>query len=94
VEAFIPPGGGLTESAIYTVAHRQGTAAIHINQAANNGAWVPLGIFEFGTDSPTNVQLSNRTEDDPKLLRWVGFDAIRWIFVDSCQPAETGSLSG
>jgi membrane protease YdiL (CAAX protease family) len=93
VEAFIPSGGGLTESAFYAINHRQGRTTIRVDQAVNSGAWVTLGIFEFEVGFPSNIQLSNRTEEDPKLLRWVAFDAIRWILIDPCRPTGTDPLS-
>jgi membrane protease YdiL (CAAX protease family) len=84
VEAFIPSGTGLTPSAVYTVNHRSGTTIVVVNQAAVNGTWTALGIFEFAPEISANIQLSNATGDDPKLLRWVGFDAIRWTFKSEC----------
>jgi len=84
VEAFIPAGTGLTPSAAYTVNHRLGTTIVVVNQAAVNGTWTTLGIFEFTPGTSANIQLSNATGDDPKLLRWVGFDAIRWISQAEC----------
>lgn len=93
VDAFIPPGGGLTESAFYTINHRQGKSTIQVDQAANNGAWFALGIFEFEAGFPSNIQLSNQTGDDPKLLRWIAFDAIRWTLINPCQPSAPEPLS-
>jgi membrane protease YdiL (CAAX protease family) len=84
VEAFIPPGVGLTEAARYSIRHSQGTASVVINQAAGAGKWIPLGTYEFTPGIPANVQLSNGTAEDPKLLRWVAFDAIRWIYQGGC----------
>jgi membrane protease YdiL (CAAX protease family) len=84
VEAFIPPGAGLTQSARYTIDYRQGTAAVAVNQAAMEGMWAPLGLFEFEPGTSANIRLSNGTGEDPKLLRWVGFDAMRWKFQGGC----------
>ena len=84
VEAFIPSGIGLTESARYSVDYRQGTATIVINQAAVQGTWAALGVFEFEPGTSSNIRLSNGTGEDPKLLRWIGFDAVRWVFQGSC----------
>jgi len=84
VEAFIPPGVGLTKSARYSINNRQGTAAVVINQDAVHGTWAMLGIFEFEPGTSANIRLSNETGEDPKLLRWIGFDAIRWIFQGPC----------
>jgi membrane protease YdiL (CAAX protease family) len=86
VEAFVPLATGLTGTARYRIAHRDGVSEIAINQEAYNGAWAPLGIFQFGAEAPSALQLSNLTGDDPKLLRWVAFDAARWIFIGPCEP--------
>jgi len=88
VEAFIPTGSGLTPSAAYTVNHRSGKTVVVVNQAAMNGTWTLLGYFEFAPGISANIQLSNGTGDDPKLLRWVGFDAIRWAFQYECSAEE------
>jgi len=84
VEAFVPAGPGLTDAARYIVNHRQGTTTVDVSQAAYSGAWAPLGIFEFEVGVPANVRLSNFTGEDPRLLRWIGFDAIRWLLIRSC----------
>ncbi len=84
VEAFVPAGTGLTSSAKYTVNSRSGTTVVVVNQAAVNGSWIALGLFEFTPGVSANVQLSNGTGEDPKLLRWIGFDAIRWTFQFDC----------
>jgi hypothetical protein len=55
-----------------------------VNQAASAGKWAPIGVFEFGPGIPSNIQLSNGTGEDPKLLRWVAFDAIRWVYMGAC----------
>ncbi|MGB7537102.1 MAG: CPBP family glutamic-type intramembrane protease [Anaerolineales bacterium] len=86
-EAFIPTGTGLTPSAAYTVNHRSGTTAVVVNQTSVNGTWIALGFFEFAPGTSANIQLSNGTGDDPKLLRWVAFDAIRWTFQSDCSAA-------
>ena len=84
MEAFIPTGTGLTPSAAYTVNHRSGATVVVVNQSAVDGTWTALGIFEFAPGTSANIQLSNGTGDDPKLLRWVVFDAIRWTFESGC----------
>jgi membrane protease YdiL (CAAX protease family) len=84
VEAYVPVGAGLTETAQYRIRHRVGTDLVNISQAAFNGKWAPLGSFDFQAGSDSYVQLSNETGEDPKLLRWVGFDALRWVFLEPC----------
>jgi len=84
VEAFIPPGSGLTQSAAYVVNHRLGSDAVTVNQAESAGTWATLGIFEFDPGSPTSIQLSNRTGEEPKLLRWIVYDGMRWIYLSGC----------
>jgi membrane protease YdiL (CAAX protease family) len=84
VEAFVPPGSGLTQFAQYVINHRGGRDVRVVNQSLTEGMWMPLGEFEFGPDVPASVQLPNRTGEEPKLLRWIGFDAMRWIFLSGC----------
>jgi membrane protease YdiL (CAAX protease family) len=84
VEAFIPAGAGLTDAARYRIIHRSRTETVSISQSAYNGTWAPLGNFEFEVGGSSYIQLSNLTGEDPKLMRWVGFDAVRWILTDSC----------
>jgi uncharacterized protein len=85
VEAFQPDGIGLTESARYSVVHRLGSTSVEINQSDHKGEWVTLGQFEFEPGPAAYVQLSNLTGEDPKVLRWVAFDAIRWTVLFPCQ---------
>ncbi|OGO08344.1 MAG: hypothetical protein A3K46_04850, partial [Chloroflexi bacterium RBG_13_60_9] len=82
VEAYIPAGVGLTDAARYRIRHLRGSESVTISQSAYNGAWAPLGIFEFGVQGSANIQLSNLTGEDPKLMRWVGFDAVRWVLLE------------
>jgi uncharacterized protein len=84
VEAFIPSGSGLTRFAQYAINHRLGSDVRIVDQALADGTWVPLGTYQFEQKSPASVQLSNRTGEDPKLLRWIGFDAMRWVFLSDC----------
>jgi membrane protease YdiL (CAAX protease family) len=91
VEAHIPSGAGMTHIAQYTVNHRRGKDAIVVNQALTAGSWTLLGLFEFEPGSNASVQLSNRTGEEPKLLRWIAFDGVRWLFQDGCAVDSGGS---
>jgi membrane protease YdiL (CAAX protease family) len=84
VEVHIPDVAGATESANYQVNYRSGRAQVRISQAAHRGEWTALGIFDFEPGSPASLQLSNLTGDEPRLMRWVGFDAARWIYIAPC----------
>ncbi|MBN1439950.1 MAG: CPBP family intramembrane metalloprotease [Anaerolineales bacterium] len=84
VDAFIPSGRGLTESARYVIRHRAGSQELTVDQAKYAGSWAPLGNFTFLSKSPVIVQLSNWTGEDQKLFRWVSFDAIRWKLLKPC----------
>jgi membrane protease YdiL (CAAX protease family) len=84
VEAFIPEGIGLTDSARYAVTHRGGGTTVQISQAVYSGKWAPLGSYEFEAGASAYIQLSNLTGEDPKILRWVVFDAVRWTIVRPC----------
>jgi membrane protease YdiL (CAAX protease family) len=87
VEAFIPSGVGLTRFAAYTVNHRRGSDAVVIDQASLEGTWASLGVFEFEPESRASIQLSNETGEDPRLLRWIGFDGMRWMYRSGCTTA-------
>jgi uncharacterized protein len=84
VEAFIPEGTGLTEAARYSVQSRQDIKIIPISQAFFQGRWAPLGVFEFDAGISSYIQLSNLSGEDPKLRRWIAFDAIRWVLIGAC----------
>jgi membrane protease YdiL (CAAX protease family) len=92
VDAYIPDGSGLTQFAAYIINHRGGTDEQPISQILAAGSWKTLGIFEFAPGTQASVQLSNHTGEEPKLMRWIGFDAMRWIFLSGCTalipPAE------
>jgi membrane protease YdiL (CAAX protease family) len=87
VDVFIPQGNGLTESAHYSVHHRGGTTDVELNQSEYRGGWAFLGNYEFDMGRPAYIQLSNWTGEDQKLLRWVSFDAIRWVLSGACSTA-------
>lgn len=84
IEVYVPDAAGATESADYLVNHRLGQTQVRLDQAAHRGEWIALGSYEFAPDLPASLQLSNLTGDEPKLMRWVGFDAARWIFRGPC----------
>jgi hypothetical protein len=84
VEAFIPDAAGATDSAVYLVNHRMGQTQVRVDQAAHRGEWIALGAYEFSPETAASLQLSNLTGEEPKLMRWVGFDAVRWIDRGPC----------
>jgi membrane protease YdiL (CAAX protease family) len=89
IEVYIPIAIGATESARYTILHRTGQTQVLVNQASLGGDWVDLGEYELEEGLPYGLQLANLTGDEPRLMRWVGFDAARWTLAGSCtQPEE------
>jgi uncharacterized protein len=87
VEAYLPNAAGATASAEYLVNHNLGQTQVRVDQAAHRGEWVALGAYEFSPGTAASLQLANLSGDEPKLMRWVGFDAVRWIFRGPCGTA-------
>lgn len=76
VSAYIPERFSTTAQARYWISHADGYTLRIIDQSANGGQWVSLGIFEFEGSDNDYVSLSAVTfEDDSRL---VAFDAMRW----------------
>jgi len=67
-----------TNSAHYTVKHRDGTQEIVVDQAAEAGKWVPLGRFPFAVGDGGFVELRDVTGD---AMRTLWFDAVKWVRV-------------
>jgi hypothetical protein len=49
-----------------------------VNQAANQGRWVSLGIYRFRTPGADYVSLSDITYE-PYLSTHIAFDAVKWV---------------
>lgn len=59
------------------VHHDGGVSTVFVNQRKMppiDGLWVSLGVFEFGTNSPAAVTVSNRETDG-----YVIADAVQWL---------------
>jgi hypothetical protein len=78
VLVYIPDQYGMTGSARYWVAHRDGFSTRHVDQAANRGRWVSLGTYSFRGQESDYVSLADVTYE-PYLSRQVAFDAIKWV---------------
>jgi hypothetical protein len=66
-----------TESAYYTITHRDGKQEVVVNQAKQTG-WVLLGRFPFAAGQAGYVELDDITNDS---MRVVWFDDVKWVAV-------------
>jgi hypothetical protein len=77
VYAYVPVHEDLTTHARYGVSHAEGFTWRVVDQVANQGRWVSLGIYQFRGDGSGYVTLSDVTFETPRT-RTVAFDAVRW----------------
>jgi hypothetical protein len=78
VYVYIPPYNATTSNARYWVAHAGGFSRWHVNQRANAGSWVSLGIYHFQGQNADYVSLNDITYE-PYLSTRLGFDAVKWV---------------
>ncbi len=79
IEAYIPAGvGDLTASATYKVFHTGGTTKVVVDQGAYEGAWAPLGSFQFTAGLEDHwVRLGDNYQPEEGPGRRVVLDALR-----------------
>jgi len=77
VFAFVPQRYTTTSSARYWVGHRDGSTLRRVNQSANGGRWVSLGIYWFSGSRSDYVSLADVTFE-PYASRLIAFDAMKW----------------
>lgn len=84
----------------FTVYHAGGATTFKINQQANGGKWLVLGIFEFDHEQGGKVVLSNDISDTQKL---VVADAVKasqirnptqWLLIDKQENSKTNLAQG
>ena len=81
VYAFVPAcpsKKAATTSAHYRVQHRDGTADVVVDQAAQAGKWALIGRFPFVAGEAGFVELTDVTNDS---MRTIWFDAVKWVRV-------------
>jgi hypothetical protein len=71
-----PGKTNITASARYLIKHRDGTAEVAVNQAAEAGTWVLLGRFPFAIGDAGFVELRDIAGDSMHVI-W--FDAVKWV---------------
>jgi membrane protease YdiL (CAAX protease family) len=84
VFVFIPARFAFTTSALYKIHHKGGMATVGLNQQEYFDEWVSLGSYEFDAGSDGYVRLTDATGESADTNRYVGFDAIRWVFIAPC----------
>jgi hypothetical protein len=78
VFVYIPEHNSTTTNARYWISHYDGFALRQMNQAANDGSWVSLGIYQFRGQGGEYVSLADVTYE-PYLSRRISFDAVKWV---------------
>lgn len=88
VKAFIPPcGEAATTAARYSVTHDGAVTAVTVDQQAQAGQWVSLGVYHFGGEDAPAVELTDLAGDRRRAVR---FDAVAWApRTDSGPPDAT-----
>lgn len=78
VQVYIPNHANLTTNARYWVRTSQGYTQVNINQRANAGRWVSLGLFGTNGNGFEFVSLSD-VSGEPSGSTFVVYDAVQWI---------------
>lgn len=92
VFAYIPDRFTTTSQARYWISHADDYTLRAVDQSANGGQWVSLGVYRFDGSDEDFVSLADVTfEADESTL--VAFDAVRWVSVADtpADPAATVS---
>lgn len=75
VQAYIPVLDNATHQARYVVTHAEGRDTAIIDQAAQAGDWVSLGMYVFAPGNSGSVKLGDATGISGERI---AFDALRW----------------
>ena len=78
VQAFIPPDAQSSENALYLLEHREGEAALRIDQRAQNG-FVSLGVFEFNESETYSLVIGDNTGEPSSSSKRVLVDSIKVV---------------
>jgi hypothetical protein len=77
VFVHVPEHHATTSQARYWISHRDGLTLCLVDQAANRGKWVSLGIYRFRGTRRDYLSLADVTFE-PYLAQKIAFDAARW----------------
>lgn len=78
VFVHIPDQYATTAEARYWISHSGGYTMRLLDQSANRGRWVSLGMYQFRGTSADYVSLSDVTYE-PWISRQIVFDAVKWV---------------
>jgi hypothetical protein len=78
VQVYIPHRYATTSNARYWVVHADGSTLKSVDQSANGGHWLSLGIYQFDGLQNHYVSLSDLTFEPGHAAR-IAFDAVRWL---------------
>jgi len=95
VFAYIPNSAQVTATAApYRIYYSGGDSTVVINQAAQKGQWVSLGIFPFSPSNQAFVRLGDGTGIAGQKI---AYDAVKWVRtgqIDNIAPTTVANLSG
>jgi hypothetical protein len=78
VFVHVPDGYATTAQARYWISHSGGYTMRLLDQAANRGRWVSLGMYQFRGTGADYVSLADVTYE-PWISRQIAFDAVKWV---------------
>jgi hypothetical protein len=78
VFVHVPDRYTTTAKARYWISHSGGYTMRLIDQSANRGRWVSLGMYQFRGAKEDYVSLADVTYE-PWISRYIAFDAVKWV---------------
>ncbi len=80
VAVFVPGSEADTQGADYVIYHNGAVDTVRVNQAANSGAFVNLGAFQFSADGSEYLYMNDVVAETPRELgSHVGYDAAFFV---------------
>ena len=89
VFAFIPSNGANSNQAKYEIRHNGKLNYSTINQSPLRDVWISLGTYDFSSSGDQYIRLNDNTGEDRSLMRMVGYDAIKLVYLTTPQ---TGTI--
>ncbi|HXD12446.1 MAG TPA: peptidoglycan DD-metalloendopeptidase family protein [Anaerolineales bacterium] len=97
----IPAVKATTQGAIYSIHHAGRTDQVVLNQEVFPNiyyvvdGWVYVGRYNFTGAGSEYIELTNRTQDESATIadRFVGADAIRFVFLGNVTPTPPGPVT-
>ncbi len=83
VSVYVPPRHATTSNAVYKISTLGGVQTARVDQKPIFSQWVTLGDYALGKDVDSNRVLLEDQTGEGWGARYMGFDAVRWVFVRS-----------